>query len=77
MGFEAVSGVLPHRPDTGSVPSAGMDTLIFGGLLATWLVLYRRRGRTVLLVCWWVVIAAVGVLLSHHITSSLGLGLSY
>ncbi|EPH46516.1 DUF5993 family protein [Streptomyces aurantiacus] len=54
-----------------------MDTLIFGGLLATWLVLYRRRGRTVLLVGWWVVFAAVALLLSHHITSSLGLGLSY
>ncbi|MER5302992.1 DUF5993 family protein [Streptomyces lasiicapitis] len=54
-----------------------MDTLIFGGLLATWLVLYRQRGRTLLLVGWWVVFGAVALLLSHHITSSLGLGLSY
>ncbi len=67
------------RPWSGVVwiRSASMDTLIFGGLLATWWLLYRQRGRTVLLVGWWVVLAAVALLLSHHITSSLGLGLSY
>ncbi|MDI3423923.1 DUF5993 family protein [Streptomyces luteolus] len=54
-----------------------MDTLIFGGLLATWLLLYRRRGRTAVLVGWWITLAAVALLLSQHITSSLGLGLSY
>lgn len=77
MGNGSPSGALLPRSAAHWVPSAGMDTLIFGGLLATWLVLYRRRDRTVLLVGWWVVLAAVVVLLSHHITSSLGLGLSY
>lgn len=77
VGFGLPSGVLLRRSAACSVASAGMDTLIFGGLLATWLVLYRQRGRTLLLVGWWVVFGAVALLLSHHITSSLGLGLSY
>ncbi|MEU8894058.1 DUF5993 family protein [Streptomyces sp. NPDC048442] len=54
-----------------------MDTLIFGGMLATWLVLHQQRGRTFLLIGWWVLFAAAILLLAHHITSSLGLGLSY
>ncbi|RII14199.1 hypothetical protein DSC45_21160 [Streptomyces sp. YIM 130001] len=77
MGNGSPPGVLLLGPAARSVPSARMDTLIFGGLLATWLVLYRRRSRNVLLVVWWVVFAATLVLLSHHITSSLGLGLNY
>lgn len=54
-----------------------MDTLIFGGLLFALFALYRERSRTVLLGAWWIVFAATVVLLSHHITSSLSLGLNY
>ncbi|MGW0734272.1 DUF5993 family protein [Streptomyces sp. NPDC002851] len=54
-----------------------MDTLIFAGLLATWWVLYRERGRPMLQILWWVLLVAALLLLSHHITSSLKLGLNY
>lgn len=59
------------------VLSLAMDTLIFGGLLATWFVLYQQRGRTLLLAAWGVMFVAALLLLAHHITSSLSLGLSY
>ncbi|MGH4035090.1 DUF5993 family protein [Actinomycetota bacterium Odt1-20B] len=54
-----------------------MDTLIFCGLLATIVALYRQRSRTLVLAAWWIVLLATILLLSHHITSSLKLGLSY
>ncbi|MHC0430876.1 DUF5993 family protein [Streptomyces sp. O3] len=54
-----------------------MDTLIFGGLLALWWVLLKDHGRPLTHLLWWVLLGAVLLLLSHHITSSLGLGLSY
>ncbi|MER7171271.1 DUF5993 family protein [Streptomyces mesophilus] len=54
-----------------------MDTLIFGGLLAALVVLYQDRPRKIILTIWWVVLLATIGLLSHHITSSLKLGLSY
>ncbi|MFI6939136.1 DUF5993 family protein [Streptomyces sp. NPDC050418] len=54
-----------------------MDTLIFGGLLAALVVLFQDRPRRTVLAIWWVVLGATLALLSHHITSSLGLGLSY
>ncbi|MFE0171174.1 DUF5993 family protein [Streptomyces sp. NPDC059002] len=54
-----------------------MDTLIFGGLLATLVALYQQRSRTIVLGAWWIVLIATALLLSHHITSSLKLGLSY
>ncbi|MEU3743468.1 DUF5993 family protein [Streptomyces sp. NPDC032198] len=54
-----------------------MDTLIFGGLLATLYALHRQRSRAVLLGGWWVMLALTILLLAHHITSGLRLGLSY
>lgn len=54
-----------------------MDTLIFAGLLAGLAALYRERSPAVVLGVWWVVLAATAVLLAHHITSGLSLGLTY
>ncbi|MEV8314794.1 DUF5993 family protein [Streptomyces sp. NPDC059900] len=54
-----------------------MDTLIFGGLLATLYALHRQRSRAVLLGGWWIMLVLTIILLSHHITSGLKLGLSY
>ncbi|MFI8106180.1 DUF5993 family protein [Streptomyces sp. NPDC101118] len=54
-----------------------MDTLIFGGLLATLLAMYRQSSRMVVLGAWFVMLVAVILLMAHHITSSLALNLSY
>ncbi|MEU3775418.1 DUF5993 family protein [Streptomyces sp. NPDC032472] len=54
-----------------------MDTLIFGGMLATLIALCRESSRTVVLGAWWVLLIAVVLLMAHHITSSLALTLSY
>ncbi|MCC3767630.1 DUF5993 family protein [Streptomyces sp. UNOC14_S4] len=58
-----------------------MDTLIFAGLLALVIALFRqapgRRGRMIVLGSWWVLLVVTLFLLAHHITSSLKLGLSY
>ncbi|MFE2287658.1 DUF5993 family protein [Streptomyces sp. NPDC059443] len=54
-----------------------MDTLIFGGLLATLIAMYRDRSRAVVLGAWWLMLLAVILLLAHHITSGLALTLSY
>ncbi|MFC5720614.1 DUF5993 family protein [Streptomyces gamaensis] len=54
-----------------------MDTLIFAGLLATMLGIVRRAARTKVLAAWWIMLALTLLLLAHHITSSLKLGLSY
>lgn len=54
-----------------------MDTLIFGGLLATLIAMYRESSRMVVLGAWWVMLIAVILLMAHHITSSLALTLSY
>ncbi|MFF4419997.1 DUF5993 family protein [Streptomyces sp. NPDC001549] len=54
-----------------------MDTLIFGGLLATLIALYRGASRMVVLGTWWAVLIAVTLLTAHHITSGLALKLSY
>lgn len=54
-----------------------MDTLIFGGLLATMIAMYRDASRFVVLGAWWVMLLAVILLMAHHITSSLALTLSY
>ncbi|MCX5378225.1 DUF5993 family protein [Streptomyces sp. NBC_00091] len=54
-----------------------MDTLIFGGLLATLVTMHRDTSRTVVLGAWWVMLIAVLLLMAHHITSSLALDLSY
>ncbi|MET9959014.1 DUF5993 family protein [Streptomyces sp. NPDC006326] len=54
-----------------------MDTLIFGGLLATLIALYRESSRTVVLAAWWILLFSVLLLTAHHITGSLALTLSY
>ncbi|MEU6864057.1 DUF5993 family protein [Streptomyces sp. NPDC046876] len=54
-----------------------MDTLIFGGMLATLIALCRESSRTVVLGAWWVLLLAVVLLMAHHITSSLALTLSW
>ncbi|MDG4857405.1 DUF5993 family protein [Streptomyces sp. T-3] len=54
-----------------------MDTIIFGGLLATWFAIYQQRSRPIVLGAWAFMILLVAILLNHHITSSLKLGLSY
>lgn len=54
-----------------------MDTLIFGGLLATLIAMYRDSSRFVVLGAWWLMLLAVILLLAHHITSGLSLTLSY
>ncbi|UQX01281.1 DUF5993 family protein [Streptomyces sp. RerS4] len=54
-----------------------MDTLIFGGLLATLVAMYRATSRTVALGAWWVMLIAAILLMAHHITSGLALTLSY
>jgi hypothetical protein len=42
-----------------------MDTLLFAGLLAIVAMMYRQRSRRVVLLLW------------HHITGGLGLGLTW
>ncbi|MEU4358410.1 DUF5993 family protein [Streptomyces virginiae] len=54
-----------------------MDTLIFGGLLATLIAMYRETSRMVVLGAWWLMLIAVFLLMAHHTTSSLALTLSY
>lgn len=54
-----------------------MDTLIFGGLLATFIAMCRQSPRAVVLGAWWVVLLAVVLLMAHHITGGLALKLSY
>lgn len=54
-----------------------MDTLIFGGLLATLIAMYRGAPRFVVLGAWWLMLLAVILLMAHHITSSLALTLSF
>ncbi|MFD9353286.1 DUF5993 family protein [Streptomyces sp. NPDC060031] len=54
-----------------------MDTLIFGGLLATLIAMYRDSSRMVVLGAWWVMLFAVILLMAHHTTRSLALDLSY
>ncbi len=55
----------------------GMDTLIFGGLLATLFAMCRESSRTAVLGAWWAVLAAVVLLTAHHAAGgpSLGAGL--
>ncbi|RDI61460.1 DUF5993 family protein [Nocardia pseudobrasiliensis] len=54
-----------------------MDTIIFAGLLVVVVGLYRRRSRRWVLAGWWLVLVLTLILLRHHITSGLGLGLTW
>lgn len=54
-----------------------MDTLLFAGLLATVAMMYRQRSRRVVLGAWWIVFVFTCLLLWHHITGGLGLGLTW
>ncbi|WP_194833938.1 DUF5993 family protein [Nocardia sp. XZ_19_369] len=54
-----------------------MDTLIFGGLLAVLVILCGQRSRRMVLGAWWVLLIASLLLMAHHITGGLGLGLNY
>ncbi|MEV6398656.1 DUF5993 family protein [Streptomyces sp. NPDC051907] len=54
-----------------------MDTLIFGGLLATMLAVCRRASRTVVLGVWWSMLIIVFLLMTHHIAAGPSLKLSF
>ena len=54
-----------------------MDTIIFAGLLGALVAIWQERSPSVVLGVWAVVTVLTAVLLHHHVTSSLGLGLSY
>ncbi|KZM68928.1 hypothetical protein AWN90_14295 [Nocardia terpenica] len=54
-----------------------MDTIIFAGLLTVVALLYRQRSRRWVLAGWWIVLVATLLLLWHHITGDLGLGLTW
>jgi hypothetical protein len=60
-----------------NVRFAVMDTIIFAGLLGALVAIWQERSRSVVLGVWAVVTVLTAVLLNHHVTSSLGLGLSY
>ncbi|MET9696124.1 DUF5993 family protein [Streptomyces sp. NPDC006529] len=54
-----------------------MDTLLFGGLLATLVTMCRDSSRRLVLAAWWVALVAVILLMAHHVTGGLALTLSY
>ncbi|MFF2552890.1 DUF5993 family protein [Nocardia sp. NPDC058058] len=54
-----------------------MDTLILAGLLGVLYLILTQRSRRAILTGWWIAAIACGVLLKLHITSSLGLGLTW
>ncbi|WP_203217883.1 DUF5993 family protein [Nocardia terpenica] len=54
-----------------------MDTIIFAGLLTVVALLYRQRSRRWVLAGWWIVLVLTLLLVSHHITGGLGLGLTW
>ncbi|WP_167471825.1 DUF5993 family protein [Nocardia arthritidis] len=54
-----------------------MDTLIFGGLLYVLVVLDRGKPRRMVLAGWWILLIATILLMAHHITGGLGLGLNW
>lgn len=54
-----------------------MDTLILAGLLGVLILIYRESSRRSILTAWFVAALACGFLLKLHITSSLGLGLTW
>lgn len=54
-----------------------MDTLIFGGLLITLVLIYRDSVRRTVLAAWFITFFLCLLLLKLHITSGLGLGLTW
>ncbi|WP_405133649.1 DUF5993 family protein [Nocardia sp. NBC_01388] len=54
-----------------------MDTLILLGLLGVLILIYQQNSRRSILAAWWIVALLSAVLLKLHITSSLGLGLTW
>lgn len=68
---------MTKKDSRAGLASETMDTLIFIGLLAVWTVIWQQRARVVVLGAWWVLLILTILLLSHHITSSLKLGLNY
>ncbi|MGV9413032.1 DUF5993 family protein [Nocardia sp. NPDC003693] len=54
-----------------------MDTLILAGLLCVLFLIFRESSRRSVLTGWFLALLACGLLLKLHITSSLGLGLTW
>ncbi|WP_169814710.1 DUF5993 family protein [Nocardia crassostreae] len=54
-----------------------MDTLILAGLLCVVYLIYKPSPRRTILWGWWIAFFAVCALLKYHITSGLGLGLTW
>lgn len=50
-----------------------MDTLILGGILATFVVVVRDGSRQQVILVWAVCLVAALLLFRHHVTSSLDL----
>ncbi|WP_448463997.1 DUF5993 family protein [Mycolicibacterium sp. XJ870] len=54
-----------------------MDTIIFAGMLGALVLMYKQRSRRVIIASWWIVMIVCCAFLKVHITSSLGLGLTW
>ncbi len=54
-----------------------MDALIFLGLFLTVALLFWKDDSRPALIVWWITLVTTIFLLAHHITSGLGLGLSW
>ncbi|WP_442930983.1 DUF5993 family protein [Mycolicibacterium sp. 050232] len=54
-----------------------MDTLIFAGMLGVLILMYRQRSRPAIVASWWIVTIVCCLFLKVHITSGLGLGLTW
>ncbi|MFD3701921.1 DUF5993 family protein [Nocardia sp. NPDC058658] len=54
-----------------------MDTVIFAALLLALVLIFRDSSRRAVLTAWWISFVLCAVLLKVHITSGLGLGLTW
>lgn len=70
-----LSAISRHR--TTSLGVSIVDTLIFSGLLLSLFSIVTRKSRGLILLLWTVMLIATLLLLAAHISSSLGLGLTY